>query len=376
MSSGELAQRLRDTADLLDAYPPTPDALRAIQEAENALAVAKARLVTEMVDRFEYQDEGYSSPRAWLRHQLHLDTAEAGVLLAAGHTLAVLPEIENVSMSLAHLRYFNYAIKHVGVEPTREVLSELLDVAAKAEPDDLRGVVRTLRETVFPDSLEEAWIRGMNREDVKLSPVGDGWHLSGFLNATTGAKLDTLLRSLSAPAGADDPRTASQRRVDGLERLLDSVLANGLPGDQGVRPHLTITVDAADVVKGTGRLVGFGSISNAQLQEIICDADITPLLTNGPEQALDVGRKRRLATYRQRQAINAQQNHCCAAPGCRGPVVHVHHVVYWSDGGTTDLINLIGLCPRCHRAVHAGILRIDPVTRQFTSTRQRLARAS
>ncbi len=63
-----------------------------------------------------------------------------------------------------------------------------------------------------------------------------------------------------------------------------------------------------------------------------------------------------------------RQGGTCAGPGCHGPVVHVHHVQYWSDGGTTDLANLIGLCPRCHAAVHQGFFTIDPHTHQTHPT--------
>ena len=54
--------------------------------------------------------------------------------------------------------------------------------------------------------------------------------------------------------------------------------------------------------------------------------------------------------------------------GCHGPVVHVHHVEYWSNGGATDLANLVGLCPRCHALVHQGHFTIDPVTHQTRRT--------
>ncbi len=376
MSSGALSRRLRDTADLLDTYAPTTDALRALQEAKNAIEVAQAQLVAEMVDQLDHETEGYSSPRAWLRGVLRLDTSAAGSLLAAGHTLRVLPELDDVSISLAHLRQFTYAVKHAGIEPTRGCLHELIHVAAVAEPADLHGIVRQLRDAVYPDALEQAWIKGMEREDVKLTPVGEGWHLTGFLNATTGAKLTTLLTSMSAPTGADDPRTTAQRRVDALETLLDGVLRSGLPEDQGIRPHLTITVDATDITSpaGTAHLLGFGTLPNTALQELICESDITPLMTHGPHAVLDVGHTRRLATKHQRKAVNARQHHTCAGPGCRSPIIHVHHIIYWSDGGPTDLNNLIGLCPRCHRAVHRGALVIDPDTRQFTTGTTPLAR--
>ncbi|WP_286690565.1 HNH endonuclease signature motif containing protein, partial [Aeromicrobium sp. REDSEA-S38_B2] len=93
-----------------------------------------------------------------------------------------------------------------------------------------------------------------------------------------------------------------------------------------------------------------------------------PILTAGKHTVLDVGRTHRLATPHQRKAVVNRQDGTCAGPGCHGPVVHVHHIEYWSDGGPTDLANLIGLCPRCHAAVHQGFFTIDPDTHQTHRT--------
>ncbi|WP_185973180.1 HNH endonuclease [Aeromicrobium piscarium] len=378
MSSGDLAQRLRDTAALLDAFAPSTDALRALEETSNAIDAAQAQLTAEMSETLEHEGEGYSSVKAWLRDQLRVSSRRANELVRSGVTLKQIPEAVELAsaggMSLEHVKHLSYAVTHVGPGHTRDLLPELLDVAASAEPAALRQVVRTLRDAVYPDELDQAWIDGMAREDIQVNPVPDGWHVYGFLNSTTGAKLTTLLQSLSAPQGADDPRTSAQRRVDGLERLLDSVLENGLPGDKGVRPHLALTIDASTLMDdaGAGELVGFGTIGIRQLQEMICEADITPVAVGGKDGVLDVGRSSRLATPRQRTAVLARQGHECASPGCRAPVVHIHHIIWWSRGGPTDLANLIGLCPRCHRAVHAGALVIDPTTHEFTDRHGRL----
>ncbi|TSD65099.1 HNH endonuclease [Aeromicrobium piscarium] len=378
MESGDLARRLRDTAALLDAFAPSTDALRALEETSNAIDAAKAQLTAEMSETLEHEAEGYSSVKAWLRDQLRVSSRRANELVRSGLTLKQIPEAAELAsageISLEHVKHLSYAVTHVGPSHTRDMLPELLEVASTHEPAALRQVVRTLRDAVYPDELDQAWIDGMAREDIQVNPVPDCVHINGFLNSTTGAKLTALLQSLSAPQGADDPRTCAQRRVDGLERLLDSVLNNGLPGDKGVRPHLALTIDASTLMNdsGSGELVGFGTIGIRQLQEMICEADITPIATGGKDGILDVGRSSRLATPRQRTAVLARQGHQCASPGCRAPVVHIHHIIWWSRGGPTDLANLIGLCPRCHRAVHAGSLVIDPTTHAFTDRQGRL----
>jgi len=375
MELGDLTQQLQHTAALLEAHPDTTDALRLIQGVENMLAAAKTHLVAEMAETLAHETAGYATPKAFLRAELGLDTNKANELIAAGPTLKVLPELDEAAtrgaVSLDHVKHFTYALTHISEPVTREFLPELLDVAVKAEPASLRMITRKLREAVYPDDLDKAWTEGMAKEDLQINPVPDGWHVTGFLNTTTGAKLKTVLQSLTAPEGAGDPRTGAQRRVDALEKLLDSVLDHGLPGDKGVRPHVTVTVDADTLShnEGTADLVGYGTIGIRQVKEILCGATIRPVITTRTARSRfgrqNVGRAMRLATGTQRIAVETAQHHRCAAPGCTNPIIHIHHVRWWSRGGGTDRDNLIGLCPRCHRAVHAGTLTIDPVTHEF-----------
>ncbi|HKX75302.1 MAG TPA: HNH endonuclease, partial [Acidimicrobiia bacterium] len=47
-------------------------------------------------------------------------------------------------------------------------------------------------------------------------------------------------------------------------------------------------------------------------------------------------------------------------PGCHNRRwVHGHHILFWSEGGPTDLCNLITLCPRHHRMLHEEGWRIE-----------------
>ena len=71
---------------------------------------------------------------------------------------------------------------------------------------------------------------------------------------------------------------------------------------------------------------------------------------------LDVGRTQRLATLKQRQAIQTQQGGTCANPGCDRTHLEIHHLVPWSVGGHTDMADLAGYCSRCHHLIHQGLL--------------------
>jgi hypothetical protein len=68
---------------------------------------------------------------------------------------------------------------------------------------------------------------------------------------------------------------------------------------------------------------------------------------------LDLGRTTRLANRAQRRALHSLYP-TCAMPGCVVDfrLCRLHHVVWWRNGGRTDLDNMVPLCGTHHRAVH------------------------
>jgi hypothetical protein len=357
MGSGETVKRLRDAARALTTGDPRTR-LKAIQAAQDALDAAKATELAALETSKDFELDGASTLSAWARVELRLDAGQTKKLVRAATTLRDLPAVGRAAaegrIRLDHVAAFSYGMKHIGTRVVRESESWLLDVATTCEPAELRRVMRSLREAVYPDSLDEAWVAGMDREDLQVNPVPDGWHVNGFLNTITGSKLKTVLDSLGAPVDADDHRPGSERRVTALDVMLTQVLEAGLPSDHGVRPHLSILVGPD--AKAT--LVGFGSVGPKLVDYLSCHADVTPIVTDGQSRILNVGRTSRLATLRQRRAVIAHQRGECAAPGCRNAHLEIHHAVWWSDGGKTDLDNLVGLCVRCHHLVHRGLLTV------------------
>src|SRR5699024_9978556 len=109
-------------------------------------------------------------------------------------------------------------------------------VAESCDPMVLRELISGLHAVIHPDDLDDKYAKGMDRADIKTAKCGQGWHLSGFLPQHVGVKLNEWLRSVSAPEGDGDNRAPSQRRADGLERLLDGAddRADG-PADAGAK---------------------------------------------------------------------------------------------------------------------------------------------
>ena len=70
--------------------------------------------------------------------------------------------------------------------------------------------------------------------------------------------------------------------------------------------------------------------------------------------------KSRVPTKAQRRQILRRDGHQCAVPGCQNTLwLHIHHVIYFANGGLTVSENLITLCTKCHRNVHENRLQIS-----------------
>lgn len=369
MDSGVTVRRLRDAARALSSLDDRA-ALKAIQAAQNALDAAKADRLASLEESKAFELDGASSITTWARNELRLDALGTRKLTRAAATMRDLPDVgdaaQNGRIRLEHVAVFSHGLKHIDNGVVRDSVPWLLDVATTCEPVELRRVMRALREAIYPDSLDDAWEKGMDKEDFQVNAVPQGWHVNGFLNTVTGAKLKILLDSLGAPKNKDDARPGAERRVDALDTVLTSILESGLPSDKGVRPQLSVVVgvDALKDVPGArpAQLVGFGSIGPKLLGYLGCLSDLTPIVTADGEHVqaniLNLGRTSRLASLKQRRAIMARQEGECAAPGCRNTHLEIHHVTWYSNGGRTDLDDMVGLCVRCHHLVHRDLLHV------------------
>jgi hypothetical protein len=389
MNPDPIIETLSQTADVLRAGD-VRDRLRAVQCAQDALDGVTSVLLAELDASKAYEVDGAATVNAWVRNQLRMNARQAGVLTRNATALDLLPAVAEAAVagliSAAHVQVFAYGLKHIGLEPMLTHQDLFLDVAKTRDPGDLFEAVKHLKDVLHPEDLDEAHLKGMDKEDITVDALPDGWHLTGFLNTVTGAKLKKVLDSVSAPRDAGDDRTGAQRRVQGLDDLLSDILGNGLPADKGVKPHLSVFVDADTAAAAAERvrqetehpyqapdpmpedlepatLAGHGHIGPHLLMYFMCVSDFTAFLMKAGDghrqaQVLNAGTSRYQPNMLQRRSVLARQNGVCATPGCRHTHLEVHHVIWWSMGGRTDLDQLIGLCTRCHHLLHAGKLNI------------------
>ena len=89
------------------------------------------------------------------------------------------------------------------------------------------------------------------------------------------------------------------------------------------------------------------------VRQLACDAEIIPMILNGPGGPADVGRSSRTVPRRLRRLLVARDRHC-RWPGCSAPPSRcdAHHIIHWLNGGPTDLDNLVLLCHVHHQHLH------------------------
>ncbi len=181
--------------------------------------------------------------------------------------------------------------------------------------------------------------------------------LDGLLDPAVGEAVLTALDAATAPPVAGDERPASNRRAQALGAICEQWLRNGTI-DGGLRAAVTLTVDLDTLEGRYGKrcdLDRTGSVTPETARRILCDADITRVITRGDSEILDLGRSTRTPSPALRKALHLRDLHC-RFRGCDRPAVwcDAHHIVHWLRGGETCLENLILLCRHHHGLLHEG----------------------
>ena len=159
--------------------------------------------------------------------------------------------------------------------------------------------------------------------------------------------------------GPDDDRTRAEERADALELIMRFFLDhnNNIGTTNANRPdvHVEINLDVLEQrIGGISRTrYSTHGLSTTDVHRILCDSNITRIVTTGTSEVLDVGRKTRTIPVALNKAIK-RRDRTCRMPGCsiHPQFTEIHHRIHWAKGGTTDLHNCLLLGYRHHRMIH------------------------
>ncbi|MBR7191530.1 HNH endonuclease signature motif containing protein [Gordonia sp. SCSIO 19800] len=196
-------------------------------------------------------------------------------------------------------------------------------------------------------------------DDTSLSTVNahttdDGRvEIRADLTQVVGEKFLAMIDERSCPRpepdGAEDRRTAEQRRADAFELILDQAAVGATIDSVGSpRTQLMLTIPATG---DPATLPWTGSISQATTRQVACDGSLTEVVLDGEGVPLQMGHTHRLYPSHLRKAVIVRDA-CCIKCGAPPTHTQVHHIKSWADGGPTDLDNGCLLCQRCHTQVH------------------------
>jgi hypothetical protein len=99
---------------------------------------------------------------------------------------------------------------------------------------------------------------------------------------------------------------------------------------------------------------------------MLCDARIQVMLEDGDGEPMRLGRVTRDPSAAMLRQLRYRDGEC-RFPACGARrFTQAHHIVWWGDGGRTDLENLVLICSFHHKLVHEHGWRI---TRQRDEVR-------
>jgi hypothetical protein len=361
------------------------DTAAAVHAINSRCAAILATLVREAHGRDLPHRHGATSTVAWLRDLLRISPAEAGHLVNLGDLLDDRPVLAdavtdggvNTAQAVAIGRVLADVPDH---EPALvdKVEAVLIDHAHQFEPAILRRLGERVLAHVSPgladqrlrDRLDREERHARQRRGLTLTPDGlGGIRLTGILDTEGAAIIDAAITPLTAPlrdASGPDLRTPAARRADALVDVCQLALRTGqLPatGGQPAQVVVTIDLDALQRDVAVGQLDTGALLAPETARRIACDAGILPVVLDSASVPIDVGRARRPFTSATRTAI-LLRDRGCAFPGCERPPrwTDIHHITYWSQGGTTDRDNGVALCRYHHRLIHtsAWTIRLGP----------------
>lgn len=343
------------------------------------IAAGEARLlalVAEFDRREAWAGPGLLSCAHWLSWRLGMGLKAAHERVRVARALAALPRTAETfgqgQLSWTQVR----AITRVATADDEQTYVEVARHATGAQLEKLVRGVRRARKIVA-DEVDPELAAHRMRTRVGYDEDGtlvvtmrlraeDGAVVLAALEQARGEldneRRDANVPESSAPDAAETvPATAPSRQAtlaEGMVHLAGSYLAaQRVARPAAARRGRARLVAQVDPLSGWGRLADGELLPPTSLRAVLrClpgRSRLRPLLAADLSRE-DLGRSQRLPSPALRELLGAVDGERWRFPGCsRRRKLHAHHVVFWSDGGPTNLANLALLCSRHHTRVHA-----------------------
>ncbi|MDZ7677877.1 MAG: DUF222 domain-containing protein [Acidimicrobiales bacterium] len=327
--------------------------LVAIEQLSAMMAATHAELLDVVAAASscgDYELDGATGTTPWLVGRLGLAREHASECQRVAAGLQVLPALRQAyaagAMSWDQIRP---ATKFATAEDDTDLAAELPGRSAR----QIALMARQARPLSDDEANDAHTARSFRwRRDHRRG----GWVYGGFLPFDQGEAINQALDSIAEGWGPD-PTTGSwapiaTRRADALHDLATRKLGSASAPDRA-----TVVIHAESAVVDQDRpgngFIGDLALCHSGVMRSMCDARVEVAL-HGPDGAtVGVARASQQVPWWQRRQVHGRDI-CCRGFGCERKIRQIHHIAHWSNGGPTNLDNLVGLCWEHHRLVHEG----------------------
>jgi pimeloyl-ACP methyl ester carboxylesterase len=288
------------------------ECLQALERADAVSTVARAWILGAFTAGQGYAADADYSPRAWLIHRTRVTRGAAAAHTAWARRAAAHPQ---VAAELAEGQVLTESMARTICQwsdklprDCREAADAILVAAARAGADQ-QGLLELAAE-IYARSLPENPdddVPAFEDRSVRLETTFQGAGvITGDLTPECAAVVTAVLDALSAPAGAEDPRTREQRYHDALGEAMRRLVASGLLPQRSGQPvkawvHVSLAelraMDGDSVLEGqwitavrarwaahrAGASVAGGGgaawLDGDAARAAACDASLTPIVT-------------------------------------------------------------------------------------------------
>ena len=342
-------------------------ALRAVSELRSFLASADADLAGRLRALSPFAEPEIAEVS---RESL----AAASKVIERGATLSAVAgfadALDDARVTAGHVDAVTRGAKALEPEQRRELFDRvegLVDEAAGLSVAEFGRRVRREADQVRADDGMARLQRQRRATSMSTWTDDEGmWNVRGRFDPVTAlsvsAAMDRAVETQFAegvPGSCPSDPIEKQKHLRALAfaRLVEGGAGAGRPG----RAEFVAVIDVdAPAVAGSAAVAWPIPIDvpGRVLASLVADADVHAVVVrNGvvlhAPGNLNLGRSTRLANRPQRRALRGLYS-TCAIPGCATVYdrCKLHHVVWWRNGGSTDLANLLPVCTKHHHDIH------------------------
>jgi hypothetical protein len=296
-----------------------------------------------------------TSMTAWLVSSASMTRRAAARLASVSRRLRQLPVCATAysdgTLSGGQVEAIVANLDDATVDLFAEAEAELVPYLAPLTIAGCGGAMAAWKERAQADQVEPT----EPERSLHLSQtIDDRYMVDGSLDAEGGAVVATALR-LATTEDTDAARTPATRRADALVEVCRFFLDHQHSREGGRhRPHLNVVIDLDALQEGRGgRVLGGPSLDGPTVSRLVCDSSLHRVLMSGRSAILDFGTSTRTIPENLWAALVIRDEHC-RFPGCDRPPnwSEGHHVRWVTQGGTTELANLVLACSRHHHPLH------------------------